>query len=415
MTNKAEKRKVPELRFPEFSGEWERKKMRQLGKFISGGTPNRKKKEYWNGNIPWITTSEIKGTYINDAKEYITKEGLENSSAKFVESSAILIAMYGQGKTRGKSAILNFPAATNQACGIHLVENNDIRFVHQLYTKNYLKLRELSNNGSQKNLSLSLLSEYTVSIPKLNEQQKVGEFFSKLDRQIELEEKKLALLEEQKKGYMQKIFSQELRFKDENGEEYPEWEKKTLNDIGHTYGGLTNKNKNDFGKGDSFYILYTNIFNNNVAVKSGIAKVDVGQDENQNLVEKGDILLTISSETPNEVGMASLWDYEMKYLYLNSFCFGIRITNKSINPKFLAILLRSENMRKKIIKLSQGSTRFNLSKIQLMNESVNIPVFEEQFKISKFYTDITLKIEKEYKYINNLKVRKNSLLRYVLI
>jgi len=128
------------------------------------------------------------------------------------------------------SSILNFEAATNQACAIFQT-NNDIKFMHQFLRKDYNKLRSLSNDGSQKNLSLTLLKNHQISVPKLEEQQKVGDFFSKLDRQIELEEQKLKKLEEQKKGYMQKIFSQELRFKDENGNNYSEWEYKNFLEI----------------------------------------------------------------------------------------------------------------------------------------------------------------------------------------
>ncbi|HDE5472962.1 TPA: restriction endonuclease subunit S, partial [Staphylococcus aureus] len=224
------KKNVPELRFPGFEGEWEEKKLGEVGTFTSGGTPLKSKSEYWNGDIPWITTGDIHNIKRENITNFITEKGLNESSAKLITNEAILIAMYGQGKTRGMSAILNFEATTNQACAIYQT-NQNINFVFQYFQKLYEFLRSLSNEGSQKNLSLSLLKEITLNYPNEQEQKKIGDFFSKLDRQIELEEQKLELLQQQKKGYMQKIFSQELRFKDENGNDYPDWTNENFKDL----------------------------------------------------------------------------------------------------------------------------------------------------------------------------------------
>src|SRR5699024_3381369 len=186
--------------------------------------------DYWNGDIPWITTGDIANLRKENIDNFITEKALEESSAKLIENRAILIAMYGQGKTRGMSAILNFNAATNQACAI-MQTDFDINFVYYFFQKSYKYIRSLSNEGSQKNLSLTLLKEIQLNYPSKMEQKKIGEFFSKIDRQIELEEQKLAKLEEQKKGYMQQIFSQELRFKDENGEKFSDWQTITLGQL----------------------------------------------------------------------------------------------------------------------------------------------------------------------------------------
>ncbi|HAR4235127.1 restriction endonuclease subunit S, partial [Staphylococcus aureus] len=199
-----QKKNVPELRFPGFEGEWEEKQLGEVGTFTSGGTPLKSKSEYWNGDIPWITTGDIHNIKRENITNFITEKGLNESSAKLITNEAILIAMYGQGKTRGMSAILNFEATTNQACAIYQT-NQNINFVFQYFQKLYKFLRSLSNEGSQKNLSLSLLKEITLNYPNEQEQKKIGVFFSKLDRQIELEEQKLELLQQQKKGYMQKI------------------------------------------------------------------------------------------------------------------------------------------------------------------------------------------------------------------
>lgn len=104
----AEGKTVPELRFPKFrdAGEWEEKKLGDVAKITSGGTPNRTQPDFWGGSIPWITTSLIDFNTISNTGEFITVEGLKNSSAKLFPEQTLLMAMYGQGKTRGKVALL---------------------------------------------------------------------------------------------------------------------------------------------------------------------------------------------------------------------------------------------------------------------------------------------------------------------
>src|ERR1035437_4836668 len=109
---------VPRLRFPEFrdAGDWRTDSLGNTFETTSGGTPNRSTKEYWNEKIPWITTSLVDFNVIYKSDEFISEKGLEKSSAKIFPKGTILIAMYGQGKTRGKVAMLGIEAATNQAC-----------------------------------------------------------------------------------------------------------------------------------------------------------------------------------------------------------------------------------------------------------------------------------------------------------
>ncbi len=131
---------VPKLRFKEFedSGKWEVKKLGEIAKITSGGTPNRSNSEFWNGDIPWISTTLIDFNTIREANEYITEIGLQNSSAKIFPKNTILMAMYGQGKTRGKVAMLGIEAATNQACAaIILMDKHNTGFVFQYLSANY--------------------------------------------------------------------------------------------------------------------------------------------------------------------------------------------------------------------------------------------------------------------------------------
>jgi type I restriction enzyme S subunit len=285
-----------------------------------------------------------------------------------------------------------------------------------IYLNNFLSrqiVREIVGT-SQLVLSFNKLKNLTIKIPSLPEQEKISSFFSLLDQKIEKQQEKIEQLELFKKGMLQKIFSQEIRFKDENGQDFPEWGTVKLGDLGETYGGLSGKTKDDFGDGECSFITYMNVFTNTVAKIDGLEKVSIGAYEKQNKVKTGDILFTASSETPEEVGMASVWNYEIPNVYLNSFCFGFRLT-KPVDPIFLAYLLRSGVYRKQITMLAQGSTRYNLSKSSLMNMEVSLPENEEQKLIRDFFIRLDSKLAMEIEKLDHLETMKRGLMQKMFV
>lgn len=166
----------------------------------------------------------------------------------------------------------------------------------------------------------------------------------------------------------------------------------SLSEVENFYGGLSGKTKSDFGFGDSKFITYMNVFTNAIAKQDMCDLVMVGHNEKQNLVVDGDVLFTQSSETPEEVGMASVWTHKQK-VYLNSFSFGLRIKNKqNVDPVYLTYLLRSPVYRKSISIQAQGISRYNLSSSRLSTLKVKIPALEEQQKIAAFFTALDEKI-----------------------
>ncbi|PWC51183.1 hypothetical protein TSA6c_35990 [Azospirillum sp. TSA6c] len=202
----------PRLRFPEFRGseEWSSDALGNLFDVTSGGTPERTKEEYWNGAIPWITTSLVNFNIITESAEYITDSGLKNSSAKIFPVNTILLAMYGQGKTRGQVAMLGIKAATNQACAA-ILPRKDINpsFVFLNLGSRYDELRGLSNSGGQENLSQGLIKALSFSFPSnLVEQQRIADCLTSLDDLIAAESQKLDRLKTHKKGLMQQLFPQ---------------------------------------------------------------------------------------------------------------------------------------------------------------------------------------------------------------
>ena len=200
----------PRLRFPEFqnAAEWVSDSLGNLFETTSGGTPSRTEKTYWNGDIPWITTSLVDFRVITSAEEFVTAEGLKNSSAKLFPKGTVLMALYGQGKTRGQVALLGIQAATKQACAAILPRKDiDPYFVFLNLAGRYEEIREMSNSGGQENLSQGLIREIQFAFPQDDaEQRKVTSCLTSLDDLIAAQTQKLAALKTHKKGLMQQLF-----------------------------------------------------------------------------------------------------------------------------------------------------------------------------------------------------------------
>ena len=163
------------------------------------------------------------------------------------------------------------------------------------------------------------------------------------------------------------------------------WEQRKLGNCGATYGGLTGKTKEDFGHGNARFIPYTNVFDNPLTDTKRLEAVEI--DSSQNQVAYGDVLFTVSSETPDEVGMSSVWLSDQENVYLNSFCFGYR-QDSTFDPHYLAYMLRSSSVRSNLALLAQGISRFNISKNKVMELTVPVPSAVEQKELGHYFTKL---------------------------
>lgn len=186
------------------------KNIGDLTTVTSGGTPDRENNLYWDdGNIRWVKTTELQNCTICDTEEKITKLGLENSSAKLVPAGSVLIAMYGQGKTRGMTAYLENESATNQACACILPSSK----INQKYLWKYLmlsydKLRSMAKGGNQPNLNIGIIKNFPVLYPPIELQNQYVEFVIYIDKSILTIKGILAKMEEMKLALMQKCFKE---------------------------------------------------------------------------------------------------------------------------------------------------------------------------------------------------------------
>ena len=185
------------------------------------------------------------------------------------------------------------------------------------------------------------------------------------------------------------------------------WEQRKLGDIGTTYGGLSGKSKGDFGHGEAWFVPYTNVFDNPIGDPLRLERVEI--DPGQNVVRRGDVLFTVSSETPEEVGMSCVWPSDLGDLYLNSFCFGYR-QDGSFDSNYLAYMLRSGSFRGQVEMLAQGISRFNISKVKVMEVEVPVPDKAEQAMIGHLFVDLDNLITLHQRKHDQLATLKKSLL-----
>jgi len=194
-----------------------------------------------------------------------------------------------------------------------------------------------------------------------------------------------------------------------------EWEETQLKKHGETYSGLSGKNKEDFGSGKP-YIPYKNIFLNSKIDEEYLDYVKLSENEKQRKVQYGDVFFTTSSEIPEETGLSSvLLDNIESECYLNSFCFGYRLHNfKSLSPHFLRFFFRAEQFRRSVIRLAQGSTRFNISKKFILNLFVFVPAITEQTAIAEVLSTADEEIDLLNHKLEALKEQKKGLMQLLL-
>ncbi|WP_144781288.1 restriction endonuclease subunit S [Macrococcoides caseolyticum] len=417
MTNKNEQRKVPELRFPEFRGEWKENKLKDLTLLIKDGSHGTHK-DVETG--PWLLSAKnIKNNKINidNNDRKISIDDYETIYRNYtLIKNDILLSIVG---TIGRTALVENEENIAFQRSVAIIRPNKIltsTFLIQLMNgKRFQKdLKKYQVISAQPGIYLGDLNKLSISFPDKNEQQKIGEFFSKLDRQIELEEKKLALLEEQKKGYMQKIFSQELRFKDENGEEYPEWEEVVIKDVFEMEKGYGMTKELLDKEGINSCVLYGELFTTyNEVIDNIVSKTNYSEGR---LIESECIIFP-NSTTTKAIDLVTFSSLNNLKCYIGgdiTILYPKKLTE--INTIYMAYYLTNyQKIKKEISKHAQGITIVHLNFNSFKNIKISIPIIEEQIKIAKLLEKIDLNIKFKKNRINYLKVRKKSLLNRLFI
>ena len=188
---------------------WEQRKVSEVSEIVAGGTPSTSVSEYWEPKeVPWLSSGEVHKKYITYTDDMISKNGLANSSAKIIKKNSVLIALAGQGKTRGTVAINRISLSTNQSIAA-MSFNDDIvpEFVFSNLENRYDEIRAMSSgDGSRGGLNKQLVGDITIPYTIKEEQQKIGQYFSNLDHLITLHQRELEKLQNIKKSMLEKMF-----------------------------------------------------------------------------------------------------------------------------------------------------------------------------------------------------------------
>jgi len=269
----------------------------------------------------------------------------------------------------------------------------------------------MAAGSSVQNLNKEKVSNVNVPCPKMAEQTAIAAVLSETDEYIDTLEKLIEKKRAVKQGAMQELLTGERRLPGFDGE----WVEKRMEKIGATYSGLSGKNKNHFGVGEAKYITFLNVLMN-VVINVGICEnVCIETSEIQNTVQRGDLFFNTSSETPEEVGMCAVLLDDLQNTYLNSFCFGFRLTDKTIDGLFLSYYFNSDCGRKIMTLLAQGSTRYNLQKSNFNNIKIKLPKdTAEQTAIAEIISDMDAEIDALTAKLDKIKNIKSGMMHELL-
>lgn len=409
-----ENKLVPKLRFPGFEEEWEIKLLSNLSSKIgSGKTPLGGDKVYSNFGIPFIRSQNVTGDNLLLDQVHITHEVHNSMKSSKVLPNDILLNI--TGASIGRSCVVPhtiIEANVNQhVCIIRLKTDNAIFIQKILSSKIGQKLIYQTQTGSgREGLNFDSINKFKLNLPSLPEQQKIADYLSTIDKKITLLEEKKEELSRYKKAMMQKLFSQEIRFKDENGNDFPDWEEKRLEEMffGLKGQGLSKDDISDTA--NNLCILYGELFTryNEIIIDIASRTDLVGKV----LSKKGDLLIP-SSTTTTAIDLA-----KVSAILLDDIVLGGDINilrpRQNISSVFYAYYLSSYK-RNQLGKLGQGITIVHLYYSHMKDMSIDVPSIKEQQKIADFLSAIDNSIDKVREQIEQTQAFKKAMLQQMFV
>ena len=395
---------VPHLRFPEFSGEWEKCKLGDIATgFDYGMNAAAKPFDGENKYIRITDIDEASSTYID--KDIVSPDGTLTENY-LVNDRDILLAR--TGASTGKSYLYRKSDGKLYYAGFliraNVTKHNPYFVFSQLHTHRYWSwVSIMSARSGQPGINSQEYSSFPVYVTSLREEEKISALLSLIDERIATQNKIIEKLESLIEGLNNSLYDR-----------YGDGIRTSFAGLGYSYSGLSGKSAMDFGKGKPF-ITYLNVYSNNVVNENDYQYVQIDEGEKQNVVQYGDVLFTLSSETPEEVGIGSVY-LGQDEVYLNSFCFGIHIVNEELAySPYISYYVSSTPFRKFIYPFAQGSTRFNLCKADFEKASVTLPSLDNQKRIHLVLNSVAMKISTERAMLEQYVTQKQYLLRQMFI
>ena len=374
----------PSLRFPEFTGEWEYFSINDVCSEFKSGKNIKADLISSNGNFPVYGGNGLRGY----------------TSSYNHDGLYVLIGRQGAlcGNVR---SVFGKIYITEHAIAVAGNEKSDTNFLHYLFLK--MNLGQYSDQSAQPGLAVNKLLKLKVLLPSISEQIKIAKLLSLIDERIAVQSRLIDRLQSLMIGLNNSLY-----------EQYGNDITTSFMELGYSYSGLSGKSAKDFGSGKPF-ITYLNVYSNIIVDETDYQYVRINDGEKQNIVRTGDVLFTLSSETPEEVGIGSVYLGE-KEVYLNSFCFGIHIERDQLAySPYLSYYVTSTAFRKFIYPFAQGSTRFNLCKADFEKASIKLPSLDNQKRISAMLDCIAEKIQAEKAILEYYNIQRQYLLRQMFI
>lgn len=396
--------------------DWLETPIGEMADVTSGGTPSRKVPAFWGGDIPWVTTAELGRGEVMGASQSITTAGLQNSAAKWLPAGTLLIALYGQGKTRGKCGVLRISATTNQACAaIQLIDKVDSEFVRHSLTHRYEYIRGLSNGGSQENLSGAIVKQIRLVMPPTRaEQNAIASALSDADALIDSLEQMLTKKRQIKQGTMQELLTGKRRLPGFS----ESWSEGTLGQVvAELVAGVSvNSDATEAGTGVPSVVKTS-------AMKGGvfdpteckpIIQTDLARATAQ--LRKNTLLIS-RMNTPDLVGEVGYVDQDYDWLYLPDRIWMTRMrSSECVCVRWLGFLLSSAQYKRRIGDAATGTSGSmkNIAKGALLGVPVSFPKVDEQKAIAQVLADMDADIAAVESHLTKARAMKLTMAQALL-
>ena len=357
--------------------DWDVKRIGDIATVGSGGTPSREAATYWNGNIPWVTTSQIDFNTITQADQFITELGLKNSAAKLLPEGTLLMALYGQGKTRGKVAVLGIEATTNQACA-SISPTGDIsrRFLLHFLASRYEAIRNSSNTGSQENLNGQIVKDTPVVFPPLPEQRAIAAALSDVDALLAKLDQLIAKKRDLKQAAMQQLLTGQTRLP---GFSWA-WEVKRLGDVLEKIvgGGTPSRSNANYWGGEIPWVTVKDFATFSPTAAQETITQDGLKNSASNLIPNG----TLITSTRMALGRAVIYEVDVS---INQDLKAL-FPKANVSTKFLYYWFEHNAMA--IDELGSGSTVKGISLGDLKAITFLLSSLKEQTAIATVLSDM---------------------------
>ncbi|WP_212745408.1 restriction endonuclease subunit S [Aliarcobacter thereius] len=419
---------VPKLRFKEFSEEWEDKLFGEIYTFLQTNSFSRALLNYEFGEVKNIHYGDIHTKFKSNF--YLEKENVP-----YINEDIDISKLTNDNFCREKDLVIADASEDYKDIGktIEIIDLNNEKLVAGLHTyiardtkdkmalgfggyfmQTYnirLQMMKFATGISVLGISKSNLVKIKIKIPQKQEQEKIAIFLSSIDEKIEKLTKKDELLQQYKKSIMQKIFSQEIRFKDDKGKEFPEWEEKKMGDVSKLQGGYAFKS-NEFIKEGIPVIRISNISNNNNYIDDNnmVYYNEISNDKKFS-IKNGDLLVAMSGAT---TGKSSIYNLSTK-AYLNQRVGLFKTNEDKLYYKYLVQFVFSDLFISQLNGVLVSGAQPNISSKDIEEFKLNLPCLKEQNKIANFLSSIDYKIEENQKQLEKTKEFKKSLLQQMFV